>query len=204
MNKSIVTGPPVLFTEERIDFSDMATWSKPAIIGASFATFLVVFFVGYYFFIGNKLQDLDAQVDLQLAKVKEFGEKYALASNKEIYQTQMIELDLMLASFLEQIPVDTEIPETIEDITKVASQSGLVTSIISLDSAVDLGVYYELPMNVTVEGDYHDLGEFVAGLTRLKRLISVHDFSLEKTVSGDLKLNLAAKTFQFNNQENRQ
>jgi type IV pilus assembly protein PilO len=203
MNKATITLPPVLFTEDSIDFSDVATWGKPAIIGASLAFFLVVFFMGYYFLIGNKLQDLDAQVDLQAVKIKEFGEKYALASNKETYQTQMIELDLMFASFLEQIPADTEVPEIIEDVTKIAAQSGLVTSTISLDSAVDLGVYYALPINVTVEGDYHDLGEFVAGLTQLKRLISLHDFSLEKTVNGDLKLNLAAKTFQFNNQENR-
>ncbi|MFQ3257353.1 MAG: type IV pilus assembly protein PilO [Porticoccaceae bacterium] len=203
MNKATITLPPVLFTEDSIDFSDVATWGKPAIIGASLAVFLVVFFIGYYFLIGNKLQDLDAQVDLQAVKIKEFGEKYALASNKETYQTQMIELDLMFASFLEQIPADTEVPEIIEDVTKIAAQSGLVTSTISLDSAVDLGVYYALPINVTVEGDYHDLGEFVAGLTQLKRLISLHDFSLEKTVNGDLKLNLAAKTFQFNNQENR-
>jgi type IV pilus assembly protein PilO len=203
MNKATITLPPVLFTEDSIDFSDVATWGKPAIIGASLAVFLVVFFIGYYFLIGNKLQDLDAQVDLQAVKIKEFGEKYALASKKETYQTQMIELDLMFASFLEQIPADTEVPEIIEDVTKIAAQSGLVTSTISLDSAVDLGVYYALPINVTVEGDYHDLGEFVAGLTQLKRLISLHDFSLEKTVNGDLKLNLAAKTFQFNNQENR-
>ena len=203
MNKATITLPPVLFTEDSIDFSDVATWGKPAIIGASLAVFLVVFFMGYYFLIGNKLQDLDAQADLQTVKIKEFGEKYALASNKETYQTQMIELDLMFASFLEQIPADTEVPEIIEDVTKIAAQSGLVTSTISLDSAVDLGVYYALPINVTVEGDYHDLGEFVAGLTQLKRLISLHDFSLEKTVNGDLKLNLAAKTFQFNNQENR-
>jgi type IV pilus assembly protein PilO len=203
MNKAIITLPPVLFTEDGMDFSDVATWGKPAIIGASLAVFLVVFFIGYYFLIENKLQDLDAQADFQTVKIKEFGKKYALVSNKETYQTQMIELDLMFASFLEQIPADTEVPEIIEDVTKIAAQSGLVTSTISLDSAVDLGVYYALTINVTVEGDYHDLGEFVAGLTQLKRLISLHDFSLEKTVNGDLKLNLAAKTFQFNNQENR-
>ena len=203
MNKATITLPSVLFTEDSMDFSDVATWGKPAIIGASLAVFLVVFFIGYYFLIENKLQDLDAQADFQTVKIKEFGKKYALVSNKETYQTQMIELDLMFASFLEQIPADTEVPEIIEDVTKIAAQSGLVTSTISLDSAVDLGVYYALTINVTVEGDYHDLGEFVAGLTQLKRLISLHDFSLEKTVNGDLKLNLAAKTFQFNNQENR-
>lgn len=203
MNKATITLPSGLFTEDSIDFSDVATWGKPAIIGASLAVFLVIFFIGYYFLIENMLQDLDAQSELQTAKIKEYGEKYAIASNKETYQTQMIELDLMFASFLEQIPADTEIPEIIEDITQIASQSGLVTSVISLNSAVDSGVYFALPVNVTVEGDYHDLGEFVAGLTQLKRLISLHDFSLEKAANGDLNLNLAAKTFQFNNRENR-
>jgi len=114
----------------------------------------------------------------------------------------MIELDLMFSSFLEKMPVDAQVPETLEDITKVASQSGLVTSIISLQSPVDFDVYFELPVDIKVEGSYHDLGEFVAGLTQLTRLVSLHDFSLETTENGNLALNLGAKTYQFNDKEN--
>ena len=100
------------------------------------------------------------------------------------------------------MPVDAQVPETLEDITKVASQSGLVTSIISLQSPVDFDVYFELPVDIKVEGSYHDLGEFVAGLTQLTRLVSLHDFSLETTENGNLALNLGAKTYQFNDKEN--
>ena len=49
MNKATITLPPVLFTEDSMDFSDVATWGKPAIIGASLAFFFSGFFYGLLF-----------------------------------------------------------------------------------------------------------------------------------------------------------
>lgn len=187
-----------------MSFSDVASWTRITRFSVSLAAFVAVFSVGYYFIIDTKLQELSEYKNLQSKQINEFGKKYALVSNKESYEKQMIELDLMFSSFLEKMPVDAQVPETIEDITKVASQSGLVTSIISLESPVDLGVYFELPVDIKVEGRYHDLGGFVAGLTQLRRLVSLHDFSLEMLANGDLALELGAKTYQFNSVENGQ
>ena len=204
MNKPTVITPPIISNGDSMSFSDIASWDKTPIFGVSIAVFIVVLSVGYYFLIDNKLQELSVQKNLQSKQIDEFGKKYALVSNKDTYQKQMVELDLMFNSFLEKMPVEAQVPETIEDITKVASQSGLVTSIISLESPVDLGVSFELPVDINVKGRYHDLGGFVAGLTQLRRLVSLHDFSLEMLANGDLALELGAKTYQFNSVENAQ
>jgi type IV pilus assembly protein PilO len=111
---------------------------------------------------------------------------------------QMAELDLMFASFTEKMPVDSEVPEIIEDITRVATQSGLVTSVISIQNEKNSGLYRELPMKISVSGQYHNLGNFVAGLTQLERLVSLHDFSLGKTEGNEISLELDAKTYRFN------
>ena len=202
MNKPTAVATQILFNGDSMSFSDVASWTRITRFSVSLAAFVAVLSVGYYFIIDTKLQELSEYKDLQSKQINELGKKYALVSNKESYEKQMIELDLMFSSFLEKMPVDAQVPETLEDITKVASQSGLVTSIISLKSPVDLDVYFELPVDITVEGTYHDLGEFVAGLTQLRRLVTLHDFSLETTENGNLALNLGAKTYQFNDKEN--
>lgn len=202
MNKPTAVATPILFNGDSMSFSDVASWTRITRFSVSLAAFIAVLSVGYYFIIDTKLQELSEYKNLQSKQINEFGKKYALVSNKESYEKQMIELDLMFSSFLEKMPVDAQVPETLEDITKVASQSGLVTSIISLQSPVDFDVYFELPVDIKVEGSYHDLGEFVAGLTQLRRLVSLHDFSLETTENGSLALNLGAKTYQFNDKEN--
>ena len=198
MNKLIAVAKAILFNTDSMDFSDIATWNRLTISSVSLAAFISVFFIGNYFVIDTKSQELSEYKSLQSEQIKDFGKKYALVSNKESYEAQMVELDLMFSSFLEKMPTDAQVPETLEDITKAATQSGLVTSAISLQSPVDLDVYFELPVDIAVEGSYHDLGEFVAGVTQLKRLVSLNDFSLETTENGNLALKLSAKTYQFN------
>ncbi len=198
MNKPTIGAAQEVFSLDSVNFFDVASWNRVTIVSLFLATFIAVFSFGYYFIIDTKLQELSDYKNLQPKLINEFGKKYALVSNKEPYQKQKAELDLMFSSFLEKVPVDSQVPETLENITTVASGSGLVTSNISLQPPVDLGLYFELPMDIQVEGSYHNLAEFVAGLTQLRRLVSLHNFSLKTTVNGDLALNLGAKTYQFN------
>tara|TARA_B100000787_G_scaffold161098_1_gene140645 strand:+ start:1874 stop:2485 length:612 start_codon:yes stop_codon:yes gene_type:complete len=198
MNKPTIGAAQEVFSLDSVNFFDVASWNRVTIVSLFLATFIAVFSFGYYFIIDTKLQELSDYKNLQPKLINEFGKKYALVSNKEPYQKQKAELDLMFSSFLEKVPVDAQVPETLENITTVASGSGLVTSNISLQPPVDLGLYFELPMDIQVEGSYHNLAEFVAGLTQLRRLVSLHNFSLKTTVNGDLALNLGAKTYQFN------
>jgi type IV pilus assembly protein PilO len=202
MKKVMDVTSQMIFDHNSMEFSDVSSWSTLASIGVSIAVFIAVLSGGYCFLIDDKLQELSAQRDFQSKQIDEFGQKYALVSNKNIYVEQMVVLDLMFNSFREKMPVDAQVPETIEDITHIASQSGLITSVISLESLVDLGLYSELPIAIDVEGSYHDLGKFVAGLTQLRRLVSLHDFSLKALENGDLALDLKAKIYQFNTEEN--
>lgn len=197
MIKLTKSGRPAGFAQDVFAFNDLTSWNKVVLSWVSVTLVIVVCCLYYALFGQAKLKDLDLQEQLQSQKVAEFGRKYALASNFDVYQKQMTELDVMINSFLEKMPVDARVPETIEYITKVASEAGLVTSSIALRSAVDLDLYFELPIDIKVQGDFHDLGKFVAGLTQLKRLISLGDFSLQRAEDGDLTLTLSAKTFQF-------
>ena len=61
--------------------------------------------------------------------------------------------------------------------------------------------YIELPIEIVVEGGYHDLATFVSGVSSLPRIVTLHDFEVEP-VSDDepsrLRMSVLAKTYRYN------
>jgi len=189
---------PDMFSREDITLAHLETWPRPMFFLTIFCVFTVMVAASYFMIIHGNLDKLRDQESYEAQKIIEYGRKKSLVARKDKYIQQMVELDLMFASFTEKMPVDSEVPEIIEDITRVATQSGLVTSVISIQDEKDAGLYTELPIKISVSGQYHNLGNFVAGLTQLERLVSLHDFSLGKTEGNEISLELDAKTYRFN------
>jgi len=62
--------------------------------------------------------------------------------------------------------------------------------------------YNELPIDIEVVGDYHEMGAFVSGVASLPRIVTLHDFSVErKNNSSDLSMKILAKTYQYGGDE---
>jgi len=55
--------------------------------------------------------------------------------------------------------------------------------------------YAELPIDIVVKGDYHEIGEFVSGIAELPRIVTTHDIKL--TRQGEiLQMSAVAKTYR--------
>jgi type IV pilus assembly protein PilO len=187
-----------MLTNQNVTLAQIETWPRWIFLLAICCVVTVVIAATYYIAIQGNLGELRAQQLHESQKVIEYGLKRSKITMKDEHINQMAELDQMFEAFIEKMPVDSEVPEIIEDITRVATQSGLVTSVISIQNEEDVELYTELPIKISVSGQYHNLGNFVAGLTQLERLVSLHDFSLEKVEGNEISLKLDAKTYRFN------
>jgi len=156
--------------------------------------------LGYFVFVDSKSQSLDQIEAQQIDLYKEFQRKSARISQKDAYVAQMVELDAMINLFAEQMPIDTQTPETLTDITMAATFSGLSISQIIPLSSIKKDLYTALPMKLKVSGTYHQLGYFLARLTQLKRLVSLHDFLIESdsnNSAGKLMLTFTIYTYRL-------
>ena len=61
----------------------------------------------------------------------------------------------------------------------------------------------ELPIEIIVKGTYHDLGAFVSGVAGLPRIVTLHDFDIErgKENDGSLVLTITAKTYRYRDED---
>ena len=185
-----------------LDLDNIGAWPLTVRVIACVLTLVVVFFLGYQV----HLSGLQSNYDKAVVKENELKEQYRTkafqASNLEAYQNQMIEMEASFGALVRQLPSDTEVPGLLEDITFTGRGAGLQFESIQLQPEISTEFYIELPISISVKGDYHDLGAFVSGVSSLPRIVTLHDFSI--TPVGDrkvLKMDILARTYRYNDKE---
>lgn len=184
-----------------LDLNNIGSW--PAIIkGVVFVLFFVVLLaLGYNFHLKDLQASLERSQGEEQALKQQFSSKAFQAANLEAYKEQMKEMEISFGTLLRQLPSDTEVPGLLEDITRTGLGSGLEFEEIKLLPEVTQPFYIELPIQVVVVGNYHDLATFVSGVASLPRIVTLHDFET-KPVSTEsasvIRMSVMAKTYRYN------
>jgi type IV pilus assembly protein PilO len=182
-----------------LDFNESGEWPLPIKVISILLICAAIWGAGYYFLLKDKKVELEALEQKEVELKKTFEVKQAKAVNLEAYKEQLAEMKVMFASMLEQLPKKSEVPELLVDVTRTGLINGLEFELFQPQGERPIDFYAELPIQMTVTGNYHQFGEFVSGLALLPRIVTVHDLKLgalnDKT--GKMTMNLTAKTYRY-------
>jgi type IV pilus assembly protein PilO len=181
-----------------LDVNDIGVW--PSAVKGIILTilFVAVLAGGYFFYLTDKQDLLNGVRGEETTLRSEYESKSFQAANLQEYRDQQTEMEARFGTLLRQLPSDTEVPGLLEDITLAALNNGLRIESIELQPERRAEFYVELPITVTVNGDFHDLGSFVSGVANLSRIVTLHDFTIApETSPGDLKMSILAKTYRY-------
>lgn len=186
-----------------LDVNNAGSWPGPIKVIACVLLMIGVLVAGYKL----HLEDLEIQLDQQKVEEETLKEQFSTkafqAANLDAYKEQMKEMETSFGALLRQLPSDTEVPGLLEDITRTGLASGLEFSEIKLLPEVQQQFYIELPIQIVVEGAYHDLATFVSGVSSLPRIVTLHDFDLvpvNPEEPSKLRMSVLAKTYRYNDQ----
>ena len=82
----------------------------------------------------------------------------------------------LLKQFLTQVPTDFEIPNLIEDISKLGIANGLKFELIQPETEIKDGLLTVLPIKIVVTGQYHQLAKFITQIAMLQQIVILGDF----------------------------
>jgi type IV pilus assembly protein PilO len=191
------------FDVNDIDWENMGSWptAGKAIFCAIIAVAILV--GGYFMMLEPMSQKLTQEIKKEAQLKRDFENQAFQAANLDQYKSQMIEMEQSFESILKQLPRDTEVPGLIDDISLAALNNGLDLKVISPQKQVSTEFYNELPIEIEVEGDYHELGAYVSSVASLSRIVTLHDFaiSIKDKDNGILSLKILAKTYRYNEGE---
>ena len=150
--------------------------------------------------------DQIAQKQAEVEKLKaQFYEKAQRANNLEAYEEQKRKLESMLRDQLNMLPNSNEIAQLLSDISKTATDNGLKLEKINWAPEQRKEMYTEIPMDIVIVGDYARMGNFTADVANLSRIVVIEKFDIQHydNRSEDLKMTMTAKTYKYNEQENK-
>jgi type IV pilus assembly protein PilO len=185
-----------------LDVNNAGIWPAPLKAIVLLIVFGLVLGGGYWFLIKDQYLRLE-QVDRKEVELREqYKIKAYRVANLDVYKHQMAEMEETFGALVRQLPSDTEVPGLLEDITNTALGSGLELQQIQLQSEIQRDFYVELPINISVTGEYHELGSFVSSVAGLPRIVTLHDFEIapvksEGTGPDQLSMKVVAKTYRY-------
>ena len=189
------------FDVNNLDFS--TAWSWP--IGVKIVTYLLVFAVllggGVNFLVLDKNRALESEIAKESDLKQQFETKSYQVATLDALRRQMADVELRFAELLRQLPTQKEVPGLLEDISAIGQSAGLEIDLIALQPERKAQFYVELPISVQVRGTYHQMGDFVSGVAGIKRIVTLHDFSLKPSGGDQLTMSIDAKTYRYDDEE---
>jgi len=182
-----------------LDVNESGEWPVAVKAIAIALVCILVWVGGYYYIIKDK------EVALKAAEAKEntlkqsYEIKYAKAVNLEAYKKQMKEMRVVFASMLQQLPRKSEVADLLVDISRSGLVNGLEFELFKPEGENPIDFYAELPIQITVTGNFHQFGEFVSAVAALPRIVTMHNLTLVPLAkdSGKMSMNITAKTYRY-------
>jgi len=187
-----------------LDFNNLGSWPMAAKAIACSVLFVAVLVAGYFLQLQGQLEQLDAAKVEEGRLREEFSSKNRQSANLEAYQAQMRQMESAFGQMLRQLPSETEVPGLLEDINRAAFSSDLELEELRLLPESAHQFYIELPIQIAVVGEYHNLAAFISATSSLPRIVTLHDFSIRPVSAetpGRLQMDILAKTYRYEDKE---
>jgi type IV pilus assembly protein PilO len=181
-----------------IDYKQPGNWPWP-IKAVGLVLLFVVLQVAAYFLLWQAQIEQVEKGRADVAKQKDvFLEKKKLAVNLDSYKQQRAEIEQAFGALLKQLPNKSEMDALLIDINQAGLGRGLAFELFKPATAENFTEFYaELPVNIKVSGNYHDLGAFASDVAKMPRIVLLTDLKLDPPKDGLLAMEAVAKTYRY-------
>jgi len=155
--------------------------------------------LGYFFLISGSRAERDALLEENEVRRAEVIKAKADEANLRPFRALAEALRKRLDLAKERLPSEREIPQVYRQVSDLATQSGLGVSLFQPKPAEDRDVLSEVPIAVTGESTYHQLGAFLERVGKMPRIVSLGDFRLVgiDRPTGTVRAEMTLATYTF-------
>lgn len=148
---------------------------RAAVMGGTLLVMIAVFVALFMLPQRSKVARLErelATTGTELAEVK------ATVAGMDAFKRQIYDTELSFKKALSLLPNTKEIPGLLSSVSQAGSQSGLEFILFKPQAEVPKQFYAEIPVEVKVTGNYHDVARFFDTVSKLPRIVNISDVKM--------------------------
>ncbi|UCE32381.1 MAG: type 4a pilus biogenesis protein PilO [Burkholderiales bacterium] len=128
----------------------------------------------------------------------EFRQKLAQAINLPVLRKQKEEVSKYVNQLEKQLPSKAEMDALLSDINQAGVGRKLQFELFKPGQVVLKDYYAELPIDVRVVGQYHDMGAFTSDISNMPRIVTLRNVDIKfNDDTGGLSMNAVARTYRY-------
>lgn len=185
----------------KLDLKTLADWPLPTKFAALALLCAAIVLAGWWFDWRGGMETLGTakQKETELRGV--FTTKKTQAINLEAYTKQLADIEQAFGALLKQLPNRQEMDALITDVNQAGLGRGLQFELFKPETETVSEFYAETPIRVKVTGGYHDIAAFVSDISKLSRIVTLKDISMEPAKDGVLNMDAVVRTYRYLDEE---
>lgn len=153
----------------------------------------------YFGMYQPKVEELEKKKTALAAKRTELDKMDAIARDYPAFKAEKDKLEQELKTALTKLPDSSQIPELLTSISNEAKRANLDVKTFKRNEEVRKQIYAEVPVNMSVEGGYHQVARFYESLGKMDRIVNVRKVSMKPAA----KTGGGARNLKFDTMETR-
>ena len=188
-----------------MDFKKLPFWGQFAVVGVMAGVLLGAAFTAYPNF--NAMTKRNAGERSRLEGLQaEIRKGQAIEAKLPEFEKEIENLQVKLSDLLAILPTTPETGELLKWVKNLADQSNLELRKFNPQTLRAVEFYKEFPIQMEIEGDYHDLGVFFDRISKYSRIINVSNVVIgaRSQSKGSINSNFTATTFVYDDKAAQQ
>src|SRR6185503_8138343 len=181
-----------------MDFKKLPFWGQFAVVAVMAIALVTVAFMAYPNFSDMSKKNAAYRSELEALET-EIRKRQAIEAKLPEYEKEIENLQLKLNDLLAILPTEPETGELLKWVKNLADQSNLELKKFDPQALKPVEFYKEFPIQMEIEGDYHDLGVFFDRISKYSRIINVSNvvIAAKNGSKGSIGSNFTATTFVY-------
>ena len=184
-----------------IDFKNAGSLPMPVKLVLLGILAIILIGLGYWFLWSPQIDELDQAKAKEQELRQTFLTKKAQAIKVDAYKQQMIDIEKTFGALLKQLPDKSQMDGLLTDINQAGLGRGLEFDLFKPGQETVADFYAEMPIQIKIKGNYHDVGAFATDISKLSRIVTLNDLNilpLNKDVKDSvLTMEATAKTYRY-------
>jgi type IV pilus assembly protein PilO len=184
-----------------VDFKNMGNMPMPVKLVLLVFLFLILLGLGYWFLWSDEIADIDQAKAKEQELRQTFLTKKAQAVKIDAYKQQMIDIEKTFGALLKQLPDKSQMDGLLTDINQAGLGRGLEFELFKPGQETVADFYAEMPIQIKIKGNYHDIGAFATDISKLSRIVTLNDLTItpinKDAKDSSLTMDATAKTYRY-------